>query len=378
MNRRRFIICSGTALLGINKIGVSEPAVSVDFQLDRIPETDPDSVSSIAIEFTKLELKPKYIENTQEATINISTSLIGYDNSDSVQVNKRIDDNSPHDLLSENQVNSLILDNIEVGNTKSLSGEINIEINHPEVSESYKRRFTITDVPLPDAVNYHWDHNESSGSTIGENINGLDANINGAEWKKTSQGKSYLKYNGSDYSPIPNSRDKLNFILSGECTIAGWIRPDDLSTSGTITGVYGTSNGETYKLEVSGDLGIRFYVSGKEEDVNDRMVSVESGGSRLSNGEWIVFCVKMNGSQAKIYVGEQLEEADTSSIDQSDKRDRVFSSNINENYNVHFGRRADGNVALDGAIANYWKSNSNIDLSEVQAWVDSTKGNYPN
>lgn len=176
MKRRRFLLASGTALLGSTAIkGYQQPAIGLDFDLSANVNIDPSTVDSILVDFSKFELLPQYVdENAGKSTIKITLDV---DNQDTVQ-------NSTEQQLKNGQkitktdidgITPMIVDGIDAENV--LSGEVRIQVDHPDVSDSYVQEFSITTDPISgirsDKIEIHLrpeylDENYSQGDTLSE------------------------------------------------------------------------------------------------------------------------------------------------------------------------------------------------------------------
>lgn len=147
MRRRRFIVATGSAVLAGSAINsVKRPALGLDFELSAVPDTDPSNVESIVINFEKLELTPKYLNDDEKIDITLRLDFggskvkskefnqIGFSNYERLNIQK-IADRTGKDA---SKIRSGSLD----PNSDS-KGKITVSVNHPDISETYQKYFQI-------------------------------------------------------------------------------------------------------------------------------------------------------------------------------------------------------------------------------------------
>lgn len=144
MKRRKFLLASGTGVLGGTGLSsvLQRPSVAVNFNIVQVDNVNPSNADSVLVDFQNFELLPKYIDETSEpATVSIKLSVENHDSKtvsvDVPFVNGEVVDKS--DLKSAVPItkNSLNSDKNE------LDGQVKIKVDHPSISDSFTREFKI-------------------------------------------------------------------------------------------------------------------------------------------------------------------------------------------------------------------------------------------
>lgn len=139
MKRRNFVVASGSIVMtaGISSSQFQEPAVAVDFEVS-VPDKDPEQVDNLILNFKKLKITPNYIDENQSMTINCQAEVGGTvkeSNSPAVDVvNGEIQDIS-------DEIEPI---RIDVNTQSVISGEITVNVDHPDIQETYVQNFNVT------------------------------------------------------------------------------------------------------------------------------------------------------------------------------------------------------------------------------------------
>lgn len=152
MKRRKFLLTSGTAVIGTGGIGnYNRPVLGLEFNLDAKISKSPSDVSSVLIDFTKFDLVPMYVdESLGNADISITVDVEGSDvlqhSVDQRLVNgKRITKDDLDGIIP------VIVDGVP-DDMPVVEGSVIVDVDHPSVSQSYSQFFNISDDTTPVAA----------------------------------------------------------------------------------------------------------------------------------------------------------------------------------------------------------------------------------
>lgn len=151
MKRRSFIAVGVATAFNVVTQRFSRPTVGAEFTLNNSSfNVDPSIVDRIAVEFESIEIVPQYLDDNQDISISLQTSL---DDGSSVEKTRDISfSNGKTNVLSGSDLPSLIVDGINT-DSQYLSGRISVTVNHPDTDpESYSRRYLISKqstIPTP-------------------------------------------------------------------------------------------------------------------------------------------------------------------------------------------------------------------------------------
>lgn len=148
MKRRNFILSSGSAIL-TGALGLSQtqrPAVGVNFELSDVPNKNPEDVDRLTVDFSKLEVTPQYLDESESMQITVSLNLDdhGKDESDPTSVSVT---NGVTERLSDD-VEPLVVDIVDPDIT--ISGTVNINVDHPDIQDRYRSQFNVNTGDIPD------------------------------------------------------------------------------------------------------------------------------------------------------------------------------------------------------------------------------------
>jgi hypothetical protein len=144
MRRRNFILTSGSAVLsGLVASGIQRPAIGLNFEIST-PNKDPSKVDSLMIEFETLEITPKYIDEKEPVSVQAKVEVAGRVKK-SNEVQASIVNGELKEL--ESSIDSIVIDGLNV--SESISGEVTVSIDHPDVQDSYSRNFRMYGSEIP-------------------------------------------------------------------------------------------------------------------------------------------------------------------------------------------------------------------------------------
>jgi hypothetical protein len=157
MRRRNFILTSGSAVLsGLVASGIQRPAIGLNFEIST-PDKDPSKVDSLVIEFETLEITPKYLDEKEPVSVQAKVEVAGQvEKSNKVQTS--VANGETKNL--KNNIDSLVVDGLNV--SESISGEVTVSIDHPEVQDSYSRNFRMDSSDIPDSFVYDFETGDVS------------------------------------------------------------------------------------------------------------------------------------------------------------------------------------------------------------------------
>lgn len=156
MKRRKFVIASGCSVLTGSLLDkVSRPVVGVDFELTATPKISPSKVESILLEFEKLNIRPLYLDDNVGLDVTVAVNLEGINKNKSKSANNI--DFSNNQLIDSGHIqdrsgvdiSTLVLSNI-AEDSPSIRGDVRIEINHSDISKTYRDSFIISEKNIID------------------------------------------------------------------------------------------------------------------------------------------------------------------------------------------------------------------------------------
>jgi hypothetical protein len=158
MKRRDFIVASGsTVLSGLATSQIQRSAIGLDFEIST-PDKDPSKVDSLVIAFEKLEITPKYLDESEPVNVQGKVEVGGrIEKSNEVQTS--VVNGGTKNL--ENDVDSIVLDGLNTSST--ISGDVTVSIDHPDIQDSYSRQFYVNGSEIPDSRFYNFESGDSSG-----------------------------------------------------------------------------------------------------------------------------------------------------------------------------------------------------------------------
>lgn len=196
MKRRSFVIASGSAVLAGSGSIFSRSAFGLDFQLESVPNRRPENVSSVLIDFTKFELTPKYVNYSENVDISISIST---ENGDSVTVNDEVSISDKEKII-RSDIDSIpvLLDGIDTTKEK-INGEVIVKVEHSSIgTDSYRKKFVITDNPLVNNLLSYYPMEKGAGGILNDGSSSNDGVINNATWENQSTIGDYsLSFDGT-------------------------------------------------------------------------------------------------------------------------------------------------------------------------------------
>jgi hypothetical protein len=264
VNRRKFLLTSGSALLGSTSALTKEPVLGLEFELVNVQQKDPSKVDSIMVDFEKFELLPKYIGESKEASITFTLDI-----EDHSPVSKTVDGVglTNGEKTTYDDVNSklpILKDNISASEKDFLTGTIKINIDHPDVSDSYQEYFSITktDTTVLEYIASNFVDSTNTWETSG-GTRPLSFYVSSPSKTTFSNGDTAVNSNGGLGTFAPP--EELNGSSLQQITIEMDVKSDvggDPSPWG-----FGDSNGKAIRLNFN--EGNNFYVEMRDEDGNN-------------------------------------------------------------------------------------------------------------
>lgn len=223
MNRRRFLVTSGTATLGLSSIKpLNKPSVGLEFDISANTITNPNSVETVLVEFGTFQLYPKYIDQTAEKA-TLTTTL-------EVKNQGKTEKSSEIELTNENRITKslkpLVLSGIK--SDSPIEGHVSVDINHPSISDTYNTTFLISDDLITNGLIGWWPLNDTDRSPTPDiSGNNNDGSLNGGvtQGSQGIGGLSGHKFDTNSYVSIPNGlMEDISAI-----TLTAWVKPNTTS-----------------------------------------------------------------------------------------------------------------------------------------------------
>lgn len=294
MRRRRFLLTSGTALLGSTVTGSRNPVMGLNFEL-RTDTANPSTVDTIMVDFETFELFPKYIDESKECSITFILDIEGHP-----RVEKTTNVSPTNgEKITYNDVSSKLpisKDNISASNTSYLTGEIEIKIDHPDVSDSYQRYFSIGEADTAVLTYVPSDFVESTNTwETSTGTNPLSFYVSTPSKTTFPNGDTAINSNGGLGTFEPPQT--LNGSSLQQMTIEMDVKADvggDPSPWG-----FGDSNGKGIRLNFN--EGNNFYVEMRDENGN-KLRAEPTNTLELSDGVRRKVTVSMDGPSNNLKV----------------------------------------------------------------------------
>lgn len=218
MKRGDFVVASGAGVLsGVSTISeVQTPAFGLDFEIigSKI-DRNPSSVSRIEVNFTKLEMTPKYVDTNDDVKLSVELELDGYRPEE-----KQISFNpiNGHTFKLSNKVNPVSLD-VDYKDRSFVKGSVTIQVEYKNRTDEYVRELVISkNNAVPQSTIAHYDANEISASN-GDNIStwndilgnyDLNSGTAGTYRSNGINGNPAVEFTGSEYLRWNNNVDFIN------------------------------------------------------------------------------------------------------------------------------------------------------------------------
>jgi hypothetical protein len=136
MNRRKLLLTSGGAIFtGISIGSLQIPVIGINFEISGPQNKDPSKVDSIMLEFDKLELTPKYIDDNKDVTVRSNLELDG--RKTKKEIDTKVKNGETKDISKD--IGSMFLDGISLKSDYN-QGKVTVNIEHSDISqESYEQ-----------------------------------------------------------------------------------------------------------------------------------------------------------------------------------------------------------------------------------------------
>lgn len=307
MRRRKFLLASGSAVLGGSTLLFQNPTVALDFTISGVPKVNPSDVNTIAIEFETFNLKSNYIDDSQDADVTISLTVGDRDPATETTKVSLVNGQST-DVDDIREATPVVKQ--EINTTDDIIiGEVIVSVNHPDVSDSFKQTFSIASsdtavqsiVAESDLVGW-WTLNEYNGDALDYSGNNNDGSLNGGVTQGVAGRQGITAYSfdgGNDYVDVSSS----DILGTSPYSISCWFKYD---SSGTLIETNTGSGSQISKIAVGEGSVIFDHWNGDGRN---------SATVEVSNGEWYHVLGYWTGSENVIVLngGEKVSSVSENS-----------------------------------------------------------------
>lgn len=309
MNRRSFLLTSGSAILSGTAVSdLQKPSLGLEFKLSGVPNKDPSNINSILVGFEKFELIPSYIDDSRDSTVEIKLDIRGEDPIKS-ETSVNLTNGQPTDRSDISEALPVIKNEITPqGNI--LSGDIIIKIDHPSVSDTYRKSFTISgseiafEKPVGEgSLVGWWPLNGKSGPAVDYSGSNNDGTHSGTIRNVAGRlGLSATSFDGS--AEVELAQDSVLSPSDESRTVSAWIRPTNIIDSNVVYGRSHSDSGAGESLRSSSSSDKVSYVIGDGSNRNE-----VSSTKTLSDKVWyhIVGLRDTSDSEMRIYIDGTLD-----------------------------------------------------------------------
>lgn len=184
MNRRSFITSGCVCFLSYSFTDFGQrPTLGLDFELSSDSlNTDPSTVDSLLVHFSKFDLTPRYLDDTRPMGVTVAIEMedgtrteinangIGFDNGQTVDLS--------HIASESSDVSSLLIDDFSTDDSY-VSGDIEVIVVHPSISSaSYTSSFSVSDsTVIPDSAIHSWRFEDGSGTVAQDSVGSNDLSV---------------------------------------------------------------------------------------------------------------------------------------------------------------------------------------------------------
>lgn len=287
MNRRDFVIASGTSVLtgGIGISQIHRPAIGIDFRIETTKK-EPKKVDSLLLDFDKLEITPRYLDESENITVQAELDVDNYQPETSDKLNFSVENGKTEQLSKE--IDPVLVEGIDTDS--SIYGTVTVSVVHPDIDDSYSRRFNVTDTSLSTLVDSYEDGNLSEYNIESDGSWSITSNepIDGSNELTGNNGGSYQSTTVSRNTSTPEPGD----------TISVYVQPESESNNG-VTNISYMFGGESAVPNIFGSaLKIVTYHDEKggwflqELDSNGNVTNeVKASDTSKTIGQWYEFLI---------------------------------------------------------------------------------------
>lgn len=228
MERRRFLIASGSAILsGSGAFSTQKPVIGVDFDLSGIPDTDPSNIDKILVDFNTFQITPFYIDDNKSAEIVVKLKI---DSKNQTPESKStISLTNGETKNAKNMVDPLVVD--EIGSDDFITGKVVVSVSHPNVSDEYIRKFNISGEKIIENGFHHYYGNDGEEARYLSLSTRFDINSNGFSYNQTNLNDGQLILNRDGTKGLfkednTNNLTELNLSTPFDPTTASEVRTE--------------------------------------------------------------------------------------------------------------------------------------------------------
>lgn len=151
MKRREFTLISGGILsAGLAPSMSRDPALGLSLEISSVRNIDPSDVDTITVDITSFDIKPKYVDVSNNFTITVRLEVADHDNvTDQTVISLQNGGGSVLDDIGD--LNPVVKKGISTSKDV-LPCDLVVKVEHPQISEVYRRRFNISPSDLPSIV----------------------------------------------------------------------------------------------------------------------------------------------------------------------------------------------------------------------------------
>ena len=234
MNRRKYLISTfgiGSGLFVWNNS--KQPVIAFNIDLGTIPRADPENIDSVSIIFDEISILAKNIYSDEDANITMELNI---DNQDIVSKNKTVnlENNEKIDISQYDELSKIESKNINAS-SDSLEGVIKITVNHPDVTDTFEKSFSIEKPDIKDVsyqdnfdsgeLNSVWEtytRGDSSNDYVKEEDEFMKIRMNAGSSAACGDPGSYSELNFGDIT------QEINISFDWETQASGWYEGAEL------------------------------------------------------------------------------------------------------------------------------------------------------
>lgn len=143
MNRRRFLLTSGSVIFGSSSLTTfNQPSVGLDFELSTIESISPSNLDTVLVEFKKMNIVPQHLDDSKSLSVKTELNIEGTWTETNEVNNISFNNGDVTDLTNGNSLGSL---KVSIGNVSSpvARGELTVTVLHEDLQREYSQPFNI-------------------------------------------------------------------------------------------------------------------------------------------------------------------------------------------------------------------------------------------
>lgn len=142
-------MASGGAILTGGTIGgIGRPTVGVEIEISSVTDISPNSLTSVLVELDRVQLVPKYLDDSRGLDITAEVDLGDGDTGTKTAENVTFTNGENINIVkiqrrSDTDISNIVVENLNKSGS-TVHGTLNIQVSHPELKESYNQIFYIS------------------------------------------------------------------------------------------------------------------------------------------------------------------------------------------------------------------------------------------